>query len=158
MNSGKDALDIEPLGYHCSISVVVPGRAAKGPCTLSVVLYSGSGMSMVKEKRLRRVQKTWQDLKLVFPYDLKFTVAMADERSALLTQQTCLLTASVLPPWALVGIRLGMAVLPGGYYVHMFVSRALQKQLNVDAMEEGLSVKALGSDEVKKNDQVAARR
>lgn len=49
----------------------------------------------------------------------------------LLTQQMCLLSASVLAPLAPVGIKLAEAVLPGGDYVVILRSRTL----NIDFME-----------------------
>lgn len=53
---------------------------------LPAVLDSGLGMSMIGERGLRRMQERWLEINVVFPYESKFTVAMADRRSTLLTQ------------------------------------------------------------------------
>lgn len=50
INSGKGAVDAEPMKSHCSVSVMMPGGAKK-PCMLPAVLLNGSGMSMVGERR-----------------------------------------------------------------------------------------------------------
>lgn len=136
---------------------MVPGGAAKGPCVLPAVLNSGSGMSMIGGKGLRCTQEMWPDVHVVFPYESKLTVAMADGWSTLLTQQTCLLTASVLTPWASVGIELAMAVLPDRDDVLILEPRALREKLNIDVME-GLKARALGSGVMEMGDPVAARR
>lgn len=52
------ALDVEPLKYHCSVSVIMPGGAAKGPCVLPVMLDSGSGMTIMKERGLQPLHET----------------------------------------------------------------------------------------------------
>lgn len=85
---------------------MVPGRVAKGPCVPPPVLDSSSGMSVIGVCGLRCIQETRQDIQLVFPYGSEVTAVMADGWSTLLTQQTHLLTASVLTLWALVGIKL----------------------------------------------------
>lgn len=82
---------------------------------------------------------------------------MENGRSPLLTQQTCLLTALVLTPWAPEGIKLAAAALPGGDDVLIFGPRKLREKLNVDFMNE-LKARALGLQEVKKNDIVAIFR
>lgn len=44
INGGKNALDVEPLKYHCSVLVMVPKKAAKGQCVRLAVLDIGSRM------------------------------------------------------------------------------------------------------------------
>lgn len=72
---------------------MVPEGAAKGPFVLPAVLDSGLVISMIRERRLRRMQETWPDVQVVPPYESELTVAMADGWSTLPTRQTCLLAA-----------------------------------------------------------------
>lgn len=108
---------------------------------LQAVLSSGSVISMIGEKGLPRMQKMWLEVQVVFSYELEFIVAMADGQSTLLTQEKCLLTASVLTPWAPVDMKLAVVVLPGGNGEIILGSRALLMQLGIDVMER-LNIKA----------------
>lgn len=58
MNSGKSEVDVEPIKHHTSVFMIVPGGAAKRPCVLLAVLGRGSGLPMVGDKILRRMQDT----------------------------------------------------------------------------------------------------
>ena len=62
-----------------------------------------------------------------------------------LAQQTCMLKVSVLTPRGQVGIRLAVAVLPGGNDVPMLGSKTLWEQVNIHVMD-GSKAKVLGPD------------
>lgn len=73
-------------------------------------------------------------------------MTVADGQRAETFQQTGVLTAHVLTPWAPMVIRWTVAVLPGGDDVMILNSKALREQLNIDIME-GLRAKPLIRDE-----------
>lgn len=58
-------------------------------------------------------------------------------------QQTSLLTATILTPWAPVVIRLSVAIVLGGDDNHNLGAKTLREQLNIDATQ-GLKVKTMG--------------
>lgn len=78
-------IDVGPLRYYYFVSVMVPGAATEGSCVLRAIFDSGSGMSFLGERGLKRTQETWPDIQMVFPCESRLTVAMADGRSTLLT-------------------------------------------------------------------------
>lgn len=55
-------------------------------------------------------------------------MATTDRRSALFTQQIYLLTVSALTPWASVGMKMVVAILPGSDAVLILGLRALCEQ------------------------------
>lgn len=78
MNSSKGVIDVELLRYYRYVSVLVPGCAAKRQCVLPIVLDSGSSVSLIRKRGLRRMQQTWPDVQVEFPYESKLVMAMAD--------------------------------------------------------------------------------
>lgn len=96
--SGKGAVGVDPLRYHFFVSIMVAGGAAKRTCVLPAVLDSCIGMSIKREKRLRRMEESWPDVQAVFPHESELPVAMGDGRHTLFTLRRCLLTASTLTP------------------------------------------------------------
>lgn len=70
-------------------------------------------------------------------------MTVADGRGKTIFQQTGVLTAHLLTPWAPVVILLAVAVVPGGDGVLILGSKARREQLNIDEMES-LRAKALG--------------
>lgn len=137
--------------------MTVPEEAAKEPWVLPAVIGSSSDMFMIGENGLRRMQETWLDVQVMFLNETEPTVTMADRWSTLLTQQSCLIMASILRPWAPVNIKLTVAVLPNYKNVLIFGPRWLREQLNIEVMKE-LKVKVLGPGIMETGEQVAAHR
>lgn len=75
----------------------------------------------------------------------------------LLTQQTCVPMTSFLTPFPPVGIKLAVGLLAGVDDVLILELKALHEQLHIDVIKE-LKKKALGSDVVRTNAQMALRR
>lgn len=126
-NSGKGAVELEPLSHHFFVLVLVSGGGAKELCVVLAVLYSGSFMYAVEEVGLPCVQKMSLDVQLVFPYETELTVVRADGRNTLLTQLTCLQTALFLTQSAPMEIKLAVEILLGGDDVVIFGSRTLRE-------------------------------
>lgn len=111
---------------------------------------------MIGEKGLRRM-KVLPDVLMVFSYELDITVAVANGRSTLVSQQTYLLTFSVLTASAPVDMKLAVAVLARVDDICILGWWTMCKQLNIDILK-GLKAQAVGSGVMETDDQIAARR
>ena len=74
---------------------------------------------------------------MVQPYDgEQHQVVLADGRAVPIERQTCSLTATGMPPWAPVTIRLALAVMPGEDDWLVLGSKTLHEKLSVDVMKQ----------------------
>lgn len=93
---------------------------------IGAVLDSANGVSIIGGAGLRRLQQHFLESRVGYPY-----VKCRRWNGRPVTQQTYLLTATIMAPRISVEIRLAMTVLPGPDYV-LFLSNTLREQVHIN--------------------------
>ena len=74
---------------------------------------------------------------MVQPYDgEQHQVVLANGWAGPIERQTCLLTVTIMTPWAPVSIRLALAVMPGEDDLLILGSKTLRGKLSIDVMKQ----------------------
>ena len=71
------AVDVEPLQFHCSSNVVVPGDMVGDSLTVGTVLDSGSGITCLSERLAQQLEKHFRGERLVHPCVTEMYVQLA---------------------------------------------------------------------------------
>lgn len=79
---------------------MVSGGKARSRCVLQTVLGIGSGISIIMEIGLRELQHNFPGLPTVYPYEGGTLGTVTDDQRQKIPQQTGLLAAYVMTPWA----------------------------------------------------------
>ena len=72
------AVDVEPLQFHCSSKVVVPGDTVGDAMTVGTVLDSGSGITCLSEQLTQQMEQHFRGERLVHPCVKEMSVALAN--------------------------------------------------------------------------------
>ena len=122
------AVDVEPLQFHCSSNVDVPGDMVHDSMTVGTDVDSGSGISCLSERLVQQMEQHFRGEQLVHPCVKEMSVQLANGT-----------------PWSRVVISTYFAVIPGTDSVLILGSKTLRKKLGIDVMAS-LKGKAQGGD------------
>ena len=139
------AVDVEPLQFHCSSNVVVPGNMVGDIMTVGIVLDSGSGITCLSERLAQQMEQHFRGERLVYPCVKEMSVQLANEQKVVVRNQTRTLQLAVGPPWGPVVISTVFAVIPGPDSVLILGSKTLREKLGIYVMTS-LKGKAQGGD------------
>lgn len=143
----EGVVDVEPMKYHCSMGVMVCADETHGELMLRTVLDSGSGISILGEAGLRRLQQHVHGLTLVHPYEGGPSMYLADGWKKTVPQQADLLTVYIMIQWASVVIHLQVFIRSGVDNSLILGSKTPKEQLNIDVIN-GLWVTVQGQGEL----------
>ena len=139
------AVDVEPLQFHCSSNVVVPGDMVVDSMTLGIVLDSGSGITCLSERLAQQMEQHFRGERLVHPYVKEMYVQLANGQKVVVRNQIRTLQVAIGTPWGPVVISTVFAVIPGTDSVLILGSKTLREKLGIDVMAS-LKGKAQGGD------------
>ena len=138
-------VDVEPLQFHCSSNVVVPGDMVGDSMTAGTVLGSGSGITCLSERLAQQMEQHFRDEGLVHPCVKEMFVQLENGQKVVVRNQTRTLQVAIGTPWGPVVISTAFVVIPGTDSVLILGSRTLREKLGIDAMAS-LKGKAQGGD------------
>ena len=137
------AVDVEPLQFHCSSNVVVPGDMVGDSMTVGTVLDSESGITCLSERLARQMEQHFRGERLVHPCVKEMSVQLANGQKVVVRNQTRTLQVAIGTPWDPVVISTVFAVIPGTDSVLILGSKTLREKLVIDVMAS-LKSKAQG--------------
>ena len=139
------AVDFEPLQFHCSSNVVVPGDMVGDSMTVGTVLDSGLGITCLSERLAQQMEQNFQGERLVHPRVKEMSVQLAEGQTVVVMNQTRTLHVAIGTPWGPVVISFAFAVIPGTDSVLILGSKTLREKMGIDVMAS-LKSKAQGGD------------
>ena len=81
------AVDIEPLQFHCSSKVTVPGDTVGDSTTVDTVLDSGSGITCLSEQLTQQMEQHFRGERLVHPCVKEMSVPLANGQKVVVRNQ-----------------------------------------------------------------------
>ena len=81
------AVDVEPLQFHCSSKVVVPGDTVGDSMAVGTVLDSGSGITCLSEQLTQQMEQHFRGKRLVHPYVKEMSVPLANGQKVVVRNQ-----------------------------------------------------------------------
>ena len=81
------AVDVEPLQFHCSSKVVVPGDTIGDSMTVGTVLDSGSGITCLSEQLMQQMEQHFRGERLVHPCVKEMSVPLANGQKVVVRNQ-----------------------------------------------------------------------
>ena len=81
------AVDVEPLQFHCSSKVVVPGDTVGDSMTVGTVLDSGSGITCLSEQLTQQMEQHFRGERLVHPCVKERSVPLANGQKVVMRNQ-----------------------------------------------------------------------
>ena len=81
------AVDVEPLQFHCSSKVVVPGDTVGDSMTVGTVLDSGSGITCLSEQLTQQMEQHFRGERLVHPCVKEMFVPLANGQKVVVSNQ-----------------------------------------------------------------------
>ena len=139
------AVDVEPLQFHCSSNVVVPGDMVGDSMTVGTVLDSGSGITCLSERLAQQMEEHFRGERLVHPCVNEMSVQLANGTKVVVRNQTRTLQVAIGTPWGPGVMFTAFAVIPGTDSVLIVGSKTLREKLGIDVMAS-LKGKAQGGD------------
>ena len=140
------SIDVDPLQFHCSSKVVVPGDMIGDSTMVSIVLDSGSGITCLSERLAQQMEQHFQDERLLDPCVKEMSVQLVNGQKVVWRNQTRTLQVAIRTPWGPVVISTDFAVIPRTDSGLIRGSKTLRETLGIDAMTF-LKGKPQGGDE-----------
>ena len=81
------AVDVEPLQFHCSSKVVVPGDTVGDSMTVGTVLDSGSGITCLSEQLTQQMEQHFRGERLVHPCVKEMSVPLTNGQKVVVRNQ-----------------------------------------------------------------------
>ena len=81
------AVDVEPLQFHCSSKVVVPGDTVGDAMTVGTVLDSGSGITCLSEQLTQQMEQHFRGERLVHSCVKEMSVPLANGQKVVVRNQ-----------------------------------------------------------------------
>ena len=128
------AVGFEPLQFHCSSNVVVPGDMVGGSMTVGTVLDSGSGITCLSERLAQQMEQHFRGELLVHPCVKEMSVQLVNGQKVVVRNQARTLQAAIGTPWGPMAISTAFAVIPGTDSVLILESKTLREKLGIDFM------------------------
>ena len=139
------AVDVEPLQFHCSSSIVVPGDMVGESMTIGTVLDSGLGITCLSEKLAQQMEQHFRGERLVHPCVREMSVQLVNGKKVMVRNQTRTVQVAIGTPRGPVVISTAFAVISGTDSVLIPGSKTLRDKLGIDVMAS-LKGKAQGVD------------
>ena len=131
-----DPPHIEALTEHVSGTIGVPGDAHKGFVKVNVLLDSGSGVSVVSQELVDRLQSNKPDVALTGPLREQARVVNALGQTYEITTRTRPLCLTVNSPWGVIRVEASFVVFPGNDDLVIIGQPLLRQALGIDVMTQ----------------------
>ena len=84
----SDDVDIEPVQFHCTANIMVPGGEKHAPLEVKAVLNSASGITAISVPLLEKVAAQLSGTEMSRPLQDECKVTVADRRAIVIREQT----------------------------------------------------------------------
>ena len=128
------AIDVEPLQFHCSSNVAVPGDMVGDSMTVGTLLDSRSGITCLSERLAQQMEQHFRGERLVHPCVKEMSVQLANGQKIVVRNQTHTLQVAIGTPWDPVVVSTPFEVIPGTDSVLILRSKTLHEKLGIDVM------------------------